>query len=66
MPASPDAARMLSLLYAGPGSALCRLADGRLEVRPAHRWEGELVLTQDQLLDAGPPGLDELTTLAAT
>ncbi|WP_160051128.1 hypothetical protein [Nocardiopsis sp. FR26] len=55
MPA-PDPARLLALLYAGPGSAVCRLADGHLEVRPASRLEGTVVLTQDELLSGGDLG----------
>ncbi|MFE7461765.1 hypothetical protein ACWFMI_23035 [Nocardiopsis terrae] len=61
---SPDAARLLPLLYAGVGSAVCRLPDGRLEVRTAGRLEGTTVLTQEQALN-GHHGLDTLFALVA-
>ncbi|MFE1102395.1 hypothetical protein ACFW4K_17905 [Nocardiopsis alba] len=62
---SPDAAQLLPLLYAGPGSAVCLLRDGRLVVRTAGRLEGDIVLTHDQLLADGPAVLDTLFTLVA-
>ncbi|WP_435108858.1 hypothetical protein [Nocardiopsis synnemataformans] len=52
-------ARLLSLLYAGPGSAVCRL-DGHLVVRGAGLHEGEVLLTQEEFLDRGLAALFEL------
>lgn len=54
-----DASRLLALLYAGPGSAVCRRADGRLEVVPEYR-AADVVLTQDELLAEGVDALLDL------
>lgn len=52
---------LLALLYAGPGSAVVRGQDGRLEVRPAARaGDGDVVLTQDEVLAEGVGRLLEL------
>lgn len=50
---------LLALLYAGPGSAVVRVGE-RLEVRPASRADGEVVLTQDEVLAEGVGRLLEL------
>ncbi len=47
-----DVSTVLALLYAGPGAAICRGADGALEVAPQHRAE-DVVLTQDEVLQEG-------------
>ncbi|MBB4931885.1 hypothetical protein F4561_002705 [Lipingzhangella halophila] len=50
---------MLALLYAGPGSAVCRRPDGGLEVVPEYRATAP-VLTQDELLEEGVEALLDL------
>lgn len=54
-----DVSRLLALLYAGPGAAVCRRPDGTLEVVPEHRAT-EVVLTQERLLAEGVEALLEL------
>lgn len=50
---------VLALLYAGPGAAICRGADGMLVVEPPHRAE-HVVLTQDEVLEVGVEALLDL------
>lgn len=55
-------AHLLALLYAGPGSAVVRASDGRLEVRPASRVRdgGTVELTHEEMLERGVDALLEL------
>lgn len=55
-----DAAVLLSLLYAGPGSAVCRDGDGRLVVRTPPLPDDGVVLTQEELLERGMDALLDL------
>lgn len=52
-----DVSRLLSLLYAGPGSAVCRMGDGHLEVVPADQSRGDVLLTKEELLERGVEAL---------
>lgn len=51
--------RVLSLLYAGPRSAVVRRGE-RLEVVREHRPGDDVVLTQEQVLERGVEALLEL------
>lgn len=54
MSACPHRVRTaLSLMYAHGDAVLCRRADGSLVVVPAHRAEGEVLLTREELLAGG-------------
>lgn len=54
-----EVSRVMSLLYAGPGSAVCRTPEGRLVV--CAPGEGAVVvLTQEELLERGVGALLDL------